>query len=100
VLDIFEDILTNGNYVNTTSSIEKRKVDVNEWRPRIEHAQIMTGEDVKRLGRLGGKRSLFFHVFRMNLGSYTECATYACDERYVVRRDAVGEGEDEGSVRL
>ena len=34
-------------------------------RPRIEHAQIMTDEDIMRLGKLGGK-----HVF---------CPTYCED---------------------
>lgn len=26
-----------------------------KWRPRIEHAQIMTLEDIERIGRLGGE---------------------------------------------
>jgi predicted amidohydrolase YtcJ len=41
VLDIFEDILVHqgGN--------------ASEWRPRIEHAQIMTLGDLDRAGRLG-----------------------------------------------
>ncbi|KAG6818472.1 hypothetical protein H0H93_004719 [Arthromyces matolae] len=48
VLDIFEDILTrqNGN--------------VSEWRPRIEHAQIMTLADIQRIGRLGGMNKTQF----------------------------------------
>ena len=37
-------------------------VNVTAARPRIEHAQIMTDEDITRLGKLGGK-----HV---------SCATY------------------------
>ncbi|KAG6895861.1 hypothetical protein C0992_011960 [Termitomyces sp. T32_za158] len=40
VLDIFEDILT------------KQGGNATEWRPRIEHAQIMTLEDIQRTGRL------------------------------------------------
>jgi len=39
VLDIFEDLLKGAN--------------VTERRPRIEHSQIMTPEDLKRIGRLG-----------------------------------------------
>ena len=30
-------------------------VNVTATRPRIEHAQIMTDEDITRLGKLGGK---------------------------------------------
>ncbi|KAG9311010.1 amidohydrolase family-domain-containing protein [Chiua virens] len=41
VLDIFEDILSNSEYGN---AIERR--------PRIEHAQIMTLDDLQRVGRL------------------------------------------------
>ncbi|KAH0579709.1 Putative amidohydrolase ytcJ [Termitomyces sp. J132] len=41
VLDIFEDI------------IAQRGGNITEWRPRIEHAQIMTLDDIKRTGRLG-----------------------------------------------
>jgi predicted amidohydrolase YtcJ len=45
VLDIFEGILgANAGAVNLIG-----------WRPRIEHSQIMTGEDLERIGRLGGK---------------------------------------------
>ncbi|KAI5990469.1 amidohydrolase family-domain-containing protein [Pisolithus albus] len=39
VLDIFEDVFTGAN--------------MSETRPRIEHAQIMTPEDLERMGRLG-----------------------------------------------
>jgi len=28
--------------------------NVTQWRPRIEHAQIMTAQDLARTGRLGG----------------------------------------------
>jgi len=41
VLDIFEDIL------------RKPGADVNIWRPRIEHAQILQPSDLERIGRLG-----------------------------------------------
>ncbi|GLB44179.1 putative amidohydrolase family protein [Lyophyllum shimeji] len=41
VLDIFEDILHD------------HKANVTEWRPRIEHAQILTLEDLQRMGKLG-----------------------------------------------
>ncbi|KAG6853611.1 hypothetical protein C0991_002835 [Blastosporella zonata] len=41
VLNIFEDILT------------KQGGNVSEWRPRIEHAQIMTLDDIQRTGKLG-----------------------------------------------
>ena len=39
------------------SALEKALAGVNVTaaRPRIEHAQIMTDEDIKRLGKLGGK---------------------------------------------
>ena len=40
VLDIFEDVLKGQN--------------ATKLRPRIEHSQIMTAEDVVRAGRLGG----------------------------------------------
>ncbi|KAG5646172.1 hypothetical protein DXG03_004225 [Asterophora parasitica] len=40
-LDIFEDII--GNYGGNAT----------EWRPRIEHAQVMTLDDLHRLGKLG-----------------------------------------------
>ncbi|KAF8889019.1 amidohydrolase family-domain-containing protein [Infundibulicybe gibba] len=40
ILDIFEDILKNGG-------------NVTDWRPRIEHAQIFTPEDLVRIGKLG-----------------------------------------------
>ncbi|KAI6118109.1 amidohydrolase family-domain-containing protein [Pisolithus sp. B1] len=39
VLDIFEDVFAGTN--------------ISEARPRIEHAQIMTPEDLERMGRLG-----------------------------------------------
>ncbi|KAA1469512.1 hypothetical protein DENSPDRAFT_835150 [Dentipellis sp. KUC8613] len=41
VLDIFEDILSRPG------------VDVEAWRPRIEHAQIMQLSDLERIGKLG-----------------------------------------------
>jgi len=41
VLDIFEDILSG------------HKENVTEWRPRIEHAQILTLGDLQRIGKLG-----------------------------------------------
>lgn len=43
VLDIFEGLLAN-----SSRTAEER-------RPRIEHAQIMRPEDLKRAGRLGGE---------------------------------------------
>ncbi|ESK93905.1 amidohydrolase 3 [Moniliophthora roreri MCA 2997] len=42
VLNIFEDIIQG-----------ETKANVSEWRPRIEHAQIMTKEDLVRAGTLG-----------------------------------------------
>ncbi|KAL4063973.1 amidohydrolase family-domain-containing protein [Scleroderma yunnanense] len=39
VLDIFEDVFSGSN--------------ITEFRPRIEHAQIMTLDDLERVGRLG-----------------------------------------------
>lgn len=41
VLDIFEKVLHD------------QDVDVSEWRPRIEHAQIFSLEDLERFGQLG-----------------------------------------------
>ncbi|KAJ4481117.1 amidohydrolase family-domain-containing protein [Lentinula aciculospora] len=41
VLDIFQDL------------IEASNANVTEWRPRIEHAQIMTQKDLERAGKLG-----------------------------------------------
>ncbi|KAI9508025.1 amidohydrolase 3 [Russula earlei] len=41
VLDIFEDILN------------KPGADVNKWRPRVEHAQVIQRSDLERIGRLG-----------------------------------------------
>ncbi|KAF9028037.1 hypothetical protein BDZ89DRAFT_1101814 [Hymenopellis radicata] len=43
-LDIFEDIIVGENLT---------EVDVAQWRPRIEHSQIMTPDDILRIGRLG-----------------------------------------------
>ncbi|KAF7420821.1 hypothetical protein PC9H_011339 [Pleurotus ostreatus] len=44
VLDIFEDIIMDSaDPDNVTAS----------WRPRIEHAQIMTMQDLERIGRIG-----------------------------------------------
>ncbi|KAG2068318.1 hypothetical protein BDR04DRAFT_1232852 [Suillus decipiens] len=41
ILDIYEDILANASF------------SVEELRPRIEHAQILTLDDIKRTGKLG-----------------------------------------------
>ena len=41
ILDVFESTLQG--------------VNVTALRPRLEHAQMMTDEDLKRLGKLGGK---------------------------------------------
>lgn len=41
ILDIYEDIIQGGG-------------NVTEWRPRIEHAQIMQLSDLERAGKLGG----------------------------------------------
>ena len=46
VLDIFEDIL------------RKPGADVNTWRPRIEHAQIIQPSDLERTRKLGGSACL------------------------------------------
>ncbi|KAL0068932.1 hypothetical protein AAF712_003925 [Marasmius tenuissimus] len=45
VLDVFEDIIKG--------KTDETKANVTEWRPRIEHAQIMTQDDLKRAGALG-----------------------------------------------
>ncbi|THU97871.1 hypothetical protein K435DRAFT_777773 [Dendrothele bispora CBS 962.96] len=46
ILNIFEDIIQG----KEDGSIP---VNVTEWRPRIEHAQIMTPQDLERIGKLG-----------------------------------------------
>ena len=46
VLDILEDVINGSN--------DTDPVDVAQWRPRIEHAQIMTMDDLTRVGKLGG----------------------------------------------
>lgn len=43
VLDAFETSLKEGGY------------DTEVVRPRLEHGQIMTQEDIQRLGKLGGE---------------------------------------------
>lgn len=48
MLDIFEDILSNSAHGSAA-----------ERRPRIEHAQIMTLDDLERLGRLQGVSRFF-----------------------------------------
>lgn len=40
---------------NTTGEGELMKANVTEWRPRIEHAQIMTMKDLRRTNELGSK---------------------------------------------
>lgn len=49
VLDIYERLLTKSGYSVTTESETRR--------PRIEHAQIMTLDDLQRTGNLGGTLS-------------------------------------------
>ncbi|KAE9403745.1 hypothetical protein BT96DRAFT_964408 [Gymnopus androsaceus JB14] len=46
VLDVFQDLIEGNN-------ADGVKANITEWRPRIEHAQIMTKEDLERAGRLG-----------------------------------------------
>lgn len=48
VIDIFEDVLSS------------KGLGVDEWRPRIEHAQIMRMEDLERVGRVGSEFPTFF----------------------------------------
>ena len=50
ILNIYEDIL------------ERRGGNVSQWRPRVEHAQIIAPEDLIRIGKLGGEA-----VCRVNL---------------------------------
>ncbi|KIK64916.1 hypothetical protein GYMLUDRAFT_220129 [Collybiopsis luxurians FD-317 M1] len=47
VLDIFQGLIEGKN---TDGGV---KANVTEWRPRIEHAQIMTMDDLRRTGKLG-----------------------------------------------
>jgi predicted amidohydrolase YtcJ len=49
VLDAFEAALND--------------IDVAALRPRLEHAQLMTEEDMVRLGQLGGAISRCYHRF-------------------------------------
>ena len=58
ILDIFEDILEGKS--------GKPKVNVSEWRPRIEHAQIFTLADLERIGRLGGNPFILYFMSRVN----------------------------------
>ena len=58
ILDIFEDILEGKS--------GKPKVNVSEWRPRIEHAQIFTLADLERIGRLGGNSFILYFMSRVN----------------------------------
>ncbi|KAI0313267.1 amidohydrolase family-domain-containing protein [Amylostereum chailletii] len=54
VLDIYEDILIRANAsVGVPGAVDAAKMTVEEWRPRIEHVQIMRLEDLERVGRLG-----------------------------------------------
>ena len=50
MLDIFEDILEG----------HEGSANVTEWRPRIEHAQIMQLSDIERAGKLGGLSPRYF----------------------------------------
>ncbi|KAK0463225.1 amidohydrolase family-domain-containing protein [Desarmillaria tabescens] len=45
VLDVLEDVILERN--------GSRKADITKWRPRIEHSQILTLNDIERVGRLG-----------------------------------------------
>ena len=58
ILDIFEDILEGKS--------GKPKVNVSEWRPRIEHAQIISLTDLERVGRLGGSSFILCVMSRIN----------------------------------
>jgi hypothetical protein len=49
VLDAFEVVL--------------KGVNVTALRPRLEHAQLMTKEDMRRLGRLGGESTLLSLIY-------------------------------------
>jgi hypothetical protein len=42
--------------------IETHGANATEWRPRIEHAQIMTLSDLERAGRLGGELNIVSYV--------------------------------------
>ena len=70
VLDAFEASLQG---VNVTAS-----------RPRLEHAQFMTGSDMKRLGRLGGMIVIFDRTFPIfiTLSSYCQCPAYSCVSKF------------------
>jgi predicted amidohydrolase YtcJ len=73
VLDILEDIIEGDGSGNLT-----------DWRPRIEHAQIMQASDLERAGRLGGSFLLWMATtFETEL--FNQCAvitsvqpTHAC----------------------
>ncbi|KAG1731424.1 amidohydrolase family-domain-containing protein [Suillus lakei] len=58
VLDIYEDMLANASF------------SIDALRPRIEHAQILTLDDIKRTGKLGGKKSsISYFVFALSMVS-------------------------------
>jgi predicted amidohydrolase YtcJ len=51
------------------------RIPVDDWRPRIEHAQIMQVDDLLRTGRLGGKSNDVFPVFLVRLNKYISSYT-------------------------
>jgi predicted amidohydrolase YtcJ len=56
VLDTFEELIEGGH--DKANGNE----NVTLWRPRIEHAQIMTAQDIPRVGRLGGMIAVSSYV--------------------------------------
>ncbi|KAG2121521.1 amidohydrolase family-domain-containing protein [Suillus cothurnatus] len=55
VLDIYEDILANASFC------------IDALRPCIEHAQILTLDDIKRTGKLGGRKSNSHFTFMLSM---------------------------------
>ncbi|KAJ3869361.1 amidohydrolase family-domain-containing protein [Lentinula novae-zelandiae] len=59
VLDIYQELIEMGHnetttmITNATGEGKLMKANVTEWRPRIEHAQIMTMKDLRRMSELG-----------------------------------------------
>lgn len=58
-------------------------VNVTASRPRLEHAQLMTEADMKRLGRLGGQLSIHMLVASKKLIGFEVIASVQPTHAYV-----------------
>jgi hypothetical protein len=78
VLDIFEKLIASD--------------PSKDARPRIEHAQIMTLDDLRRVGEFGGGYQSSGKARPMIHGhcSDCECTTYPRDQRHGLCRESTG----------